>query len=172
MSGINLLISNYLHIHYLKLFEKLMPLEFKVNQDIFKSDAQALVNTVNCVGVMGKGLAKEFKKRYPEMFKDYRKKCENNQLKIGKLHLFKTLDHLIINFPTKIHWKHYSRLEWIEAGLQRFVKDYKNWNIESVAFPQLGTSHGRLDWVDVKPLMEEYLNPLEIKVEIYTNSII
>ena len=147
-----------------------MPIEYKMNQDIFKSDAEALVNTVNCVGIMGKGLAKEFKKRYPEMFKDYRKKCENNQIKVGKLDLFKTLDHLIINFPTKIHWKHHSRLEWIEAGLQYFEKNYKKWKIESVAFPQLGTSHGKLEWNAVKPLMEQYLDPLEIIVEIYTKS--
>ncbi|HEC39773.1 hypothetical protein LCGC14_0525690 [marine sediment metagenome] len=147
-----------------------MPIEFIVNQDIFKSEAEALVNTVNCVGIMGKGLAKEFKKRYPEMFKDYRKKCEKNQLKIGKIHLFKTLDHLIVNFPTKIHWKNDSRLEWIEAGLQYFVNNYKKWKIKSVAFPQLGTNHGKLDWSSVKPLMISYLEPLDIKVQIYTRS--
>ncbi|KKN49873.1 hypothetical protein LCGC14_0638380 [marine sediment metagenome] len=147
-----------------------MPIEYKVDQDIFKSDAEALVNTVNTVGIMGKGLAKEFKKRYPEMFKDYRKKCENNKLKIGKVDLFKTLDHLIVNFPTKIHWKNNSRLEWIEAGLQYFVNNYKKWKIKSVAFPQLGTNHGKLDWNSVKPLMISYLEPLSIKVQIYTRS--
>ena len=147
-----------------------MPIEYRVNQDIFKSKAEAIVNTVNCVGVMGKGLAKEFKKRYPIMYKDYRKKCENNQLYIGKLHIFKTLDHLIINFPTKIHWKNNSRLEWIEAGLKYFVKNYRKWKITSIAFPQLGTSHGKLSWNDVKPLMENYLDNLGISVEIYIKS--
>ncbi|MFW9874155.1 MAG: macro domain-containing protein [Candidatus Thorarchaeota archaeon] len=147
-----------------------MPIIYKINENIFKSEADALVNTVNCKGIMGKGLAKEFKERYPEMFKDYRKKCESNQLKIGKLHLFQTLDHLIINFPTKIHWKHYSRLEWIESGLLYFVNNYKKWNIKSVAFPQLGTSYGKLEWEVVKPLMENYLGPLDIEVEIYTKS--
>jgi len=147
-----------------------MPIEYKVNLDIFKSKAESIVNTVNCVGVMGKGLAKEFKKRYPEMYKEYRKKYENNQLKIGKLHIFKTLDHLIINFPTKMHWKNSSRIEWIEAGLNYFAKNYKKWNITSVAFPQLGTSHGKLNWNDVKPLMEKYLNSIDIDVEIYINS--
>ena len=147
-----------------------MPIEYKVDQDIFKSKADAITNTVNCVGIMGKGLAKEFKMRFPEMYKDYRKKCEKNQLKIGKLHVFKTLNRLIINFPTKQHWKHNSKLDWIEAGLKYFVKKYKKWHITSVAFPQLGTSHGKLNWNDVKPLMEKYLNSLDINVEIYVRS--
>lgn len=143
---------------------------YKKNQNIFKSKTDAIVNTVNCVGVMGAGLAKEFRKRYPEMFKDYRKKCEDNKIEIGKLSVFKTLDRLIINFPTKKHWKNNSRLEWIEAGLKYFVKNYKKWNITSVAFPQLGTSHGKLDWNDVRALMENYLNSLDINVEIFIKS--
>jgi len=142
-------------------------IEYKSNQDIFQSKADAIVNTVNCIGVMGAGLAKEFKKRYPEMYREYRKKYENNELKIGKLHVFRTIDKLIINFPTKIHWKDNSKLEWIEAGLKYFITNYKKWNITSVAFPQLGTSHGKLNWNDVKPIMEKYLNLLDINVEIY-----
>ena len=145
-------------------------IEYKLNQDIFKSKVDAIVNTVNCVGVMGAGLAKEFKERYPKMYREYRKKCENNKLKIGKLFVFRTINRLIINFPTKIHWKNSSKLEWIEAGLKYFVKNYKKWNIASVAFPQLGTSHGKLDWNNVRPLMENYLNSLDIDVEIFIKS--
>ncbi len=100
---------------------------------------------------------------------NYRKKCEKNQIEIGKLNVFKTLDRLIINFPTKKHWKNNSRLEWVEAGLKYFVKNYKKWNITSIAFPQLGTSHGKLDWNNVKPLMENHLNSLDINVEIFIN---
>lgn len=145
-------------------------IEYKSNQDIFKSKLDAIVNTVNCIGVMGAGLAKEFKKRYPEMYREYRKKCENKKLKIGKLHVFRPIDRLIINFPTKIHWKDNSKLEWIEAGLKYFITNYKKWNIKSVAFPQLGTSHGKLNWNDVKPIMEKYLKILDINVEIYVRS--
>ena len=104
-------------------------IEYKENKDIFESKTDAIVNTVNCVGVMGAGLAKEFKKHYPEMYKEYRKKCEKNEIEVGKLHIFKTLDRLIINFPTKKHWKNNSKLEWIEAGLKNFVKNYKKWNV-------------------------------------------
>ncbi len=147
-----------------------MSIEYKFNQDIFQSKTYAIVNTVNCVGVMGAGLAKEFKKRYPEMYKEYRKKCENNEIEIGKLHIFRTLDRLIINFPTKKHWKNNSNLEWIEAGLKNFVKNYKKWNIPSAAFPQLGTSHGKLDWNDVRFVMEKYLDSIDINVEIYVIS--
>ena len=142
-------------------------IEYKIGADIFKSKTDARVNTVNCMGVMGKGIAKEYKKRYPEMYKDYRKKCETGLLKIGKLHRFITFDGMIINFPTKKHWKNNSKLEWIQAGLEYFVRNYKKWNIKSVAFPQLGTSHGNLLWDDVRLLMEQYLEPLDLRVEIY-----
>lgn len=142
-------------------------IEYKEKQDIFDSKTDAIVNTVNCVGVMGAGIAKEFKIRYDEMYKDYRKKCENNKIKVGKLAVFRTLDRLIINFPTKKHWKNNSKLEWIEAGLKYFVDHYKKWSISSVAFPQLGTNHGKLNWDDVQPIMERYLKPLDITIEIY-----
>lgn len=142
-------------------------IQYREKESIFESKADALVNPVNCVGIMGAGLAKEFKKRYPKMFEQYHIKCEREELKIGKLDVFKTLDKVIINFPTKEHWKNRSKLEWIEAGLQDFVKRYKSWNINSIAFPQLGTGNGQLKWEDVKLLMERFLEPLEIKAEIY-----
>lgn len=143
---------------------------YKLNQDIFNSKSDAIVNTVNCVGVMGSGLAKKFKERYPVMYKEYRKKCEANKIQIGILHIFRTLKHSIINFPTKIHWKNNSKLEWIEAGLNYFVENYKKWSITSVAFPQLGTSNGKLDWGVVRPIMKKKLELINIKVEIYTCS--
>lgn len=123
------------------------------------------------MGVMGAGIAKSFKKRYPLMYKEYRSKCEEKKIKIGRLFLFKSLDRLIINFPTKIHWRNNSKLEWIELGLDYFVKNYHKWNIKSVAFPQLGCGHGELNWKDVKPIMEKYLKPLDLRVEIYIRRI-
>lgn len=154
-------------LNYNKRIKTIKLIKYKIGKDIFKSKTDAIVNTVNCVGVMGAGLAKEFKKRFPEMYKDYRKICKDGKLKIGKFHTFRTIDRLIINFPTKKHWKNNSKLEWIEAGLEHFVKSYKNWDISSVAFPQLGTNHGKLNWSDVKTIMEDYLNSLDIEVEIY-----
>lgn len=88
------------------------------------STAQTLVNTLNCVGVMGKGVAKEFKERDPEMFRAYKKICDAKLLAPGKLWLWRGRHGLVLNFPTKLHWRNPSRLEWIEAGLQKFVKSY------------------------------------------------
>ncbi len=144
-------------------------IEYKLNKNIFESKTDALVNPVNCQGIMGRGLAKEFKKRYPFMFLDYKNKCENNLVKIGKLERFATLDKTIINFPTKINWTMKSNLEWIELGLIYFVNNYKKWNIKSAAFPQLGCGMGGLEWDSVKSLMEKFLAPLDIRIEIYVN---
>ena len=90
--------------------------------NIFESNAQVLVNTVNTVGVMGKGLAKEFKRLYPNMFDNYQNYCDKDQLKIGKLHLYKTRNKQILNFPTKQNWRSASKLEYIESGLKSFIK--------------------------------------------------
>lgn len=124
-----------------------------VNQDIFKSPAQVLVNTVNTVGVMGKGIAKRYKEVYPEMYNQYRDLCENNLLQIGKLWLYKTDTKWVLNFPTKKHWRNPSKLEYIESGLQKFVSTYEEKKITSISFPQLGVGNGGLDWEkQVKPL--------------------
>lgn len=138
-----------------------------VKGDIFNSPAQVLVNTVNTVGVMGKGIALSFKKKYPEMFTTYRKACDKHQLIIGKLMLWYGPDHWILNFPTKEHWRNPSKMEYIEKGLMAFQRKYADYNITSIAFPKLGCGNGELDWKQVKPLMERYLKELPIDVYIY-----
>ena len=138
-----------------------------IEGDIFNSPAQVIVNTVNTVGVMGKGIALEFKKRYPDMFSSYRTVCEKKKLVIGKLLLWYAPDHWILMFPTKEHWRNPSKIEYIEKGLMAFVRKYADYNISSIAFPKLGCGNGELDWNMVQPLMEKYLSPLPIDVYIY-----
>ncbi|VDG17593.1 macro domain-containing protein [Lactiplantibacillus mudanjiangensis] len=139
-----------------------------MNSNLFDSPAKVLVNTVNTVGVMGKGIALNFKKMYPDMFKQYQKFCENGQLTVGKLWLYKTPNKWILNFPTKKNWRNKSKLSYIEAGLKKFVETYREKEITSIAFPQLGAGNGGLDWEnEVKPLMERYLGDLPIRVYIH-----
>src|SRR5437773_477164 len=109
-----------------------------VKGTLFESPAKTLVNTVNTVGVMGKGIAKRFKEIYPEMFSKYQHLCENKQLQIGKLWLYKTEHKWILNFPTKVHWRQPSRPEYIEEGLRAFAASYPTQGITSIAFPRLG----------------------------------
>lgn len=138
-----------------------------IQGNIFDSPAQVIVNTVNTVGVMGKGLALSFKQRYPEMFNRYRTACEKKQLTVGKLMLFYEPDHWILLFPTKENWRNPSKLEYLEKGLIKFVNTYADKNITSIAFPKLGCGNGELSWDEVKPLMEKYLKPLPIDIYIY-----
>ena len=142
-----------------------------IEGNIFDSPAQVIVNTVNTVGVMGKGLALSFKQRYPEMFKRYRKACEKNQLTIGKLMLFYEPDHWVLLFPTKENWRNPSKLEYLEKGLIKFANTYADKNITSIAFPKLGCGNGELSWDEVRPLMEKYLKPLPIDIYIYLGTI-
>lgn len=136
--------------------------------NLFESPARVLVNTVNTVGVMGKGIAKDFKAIYPEMFREYQGLCEEKKLTVGKLWLYKTSNKWILNFPTKTTWRQPSRIEYIESGLQAFVKGYAKHGITSIAFPPLGCGNGELNWEkQVRPLMEKYLNKLAIDVFIY-----
>ncbi|HCT64530.1 MAG TPA: Appr-1-p processing protein [Lachnospiraceae bacterium] len=128
---------------------------------VFNSNAKTLVNTVNCFGVMGAGIALEFKLRYPEMFIKYQEMCKNGEYKVGRPKLHKLEEIQILNFPTKNHWKAPSKLEWIEEGMKYFSLNYKEANINSIAFPKLGTSNGGLKWDTVKPIMEKYLGELE-----------
>lgn len=140
-----------------------------VSGNLFESPAQILVNTVNTVGVMGKGIAKEFKAIYPEMFDKYRELCEENKLDIGQLWLYKTPNKWILNFPTKKHWRYPSKTEYIEAGLRKFIEVYSKWGVHSVAFPPLGCGNGELDFdTQVKPLMEKYLKNLPVYSFIYS----
>ncbi|HWA18753.1 MAG TPA: macro domain-containing protein [Devosia sp.] len=134
---------------------------------ILESTAQTVVNTVNCVGVMGKGLAQAFKAREPSMFIAYKSICERGLLEPGKLWLWQGSDQWILNFPTKKHWRHPSRLEWVEAGLQKFVAEYASRGITEISFPRLGCGNGNLDWNDVRPLMARYLEPLDIPVYVH-----
>lgn len=138
-----------------------------VTTTLFDSPAQTLVNTVNTVGVMGKGVAAEFRHRYPEMFRRYRELCEERQLDIGKLYLYRTPNKWVLNFPTKKHWRNPSRIEYIEAGLQKFVDTYTVSGITSISFPQLGCGNGNLPWSMVRPVMEKYLRSLPIPVYIH-----
>lgn len=133
-----------------------------INGDMFSSPAQVLVNTVNTVGVMGKGVALTFKKIYPDMYDQYKIFCDNRQLTIGKLQLYKTPGKWILNFPTKENWRNPSKLEYIEAGLKKFSNTYKEKGIKSIAFPMLGCGNGGLDFeTQVKPLMDKYLSSLD-----------
>lgn len=122
--------------------------------DIFQSKAQTLVNTVNCVGIMGKGLALEFKKRFPDMFKDYAERCTRGEVRLGKPYVYKSLlPPWIINFPTKEHWRSVSNLQDITRGLDYLVNHYKEWGITSLAVPPLGCGEGQLEWRIVGPTL-------------------
>ena len=136
---------------------------------IFDSNAQTLVNTINCVGVMGKGIALEFKNKYPAMFDKYKSFCDKGVFKPGVLWIYKAEDgKWILNFPTKVDWRNPSEMSYIEAGLQKFVEIWKEKNITSIAFPLLGCSNGGLNPDEVIPIMEKYLNQCEgLDVTIY-----
>ncbi|GLR49218.1 macro domain-containing protein [Shinella yambaruensis] len=138
-----------------------------LESSVFESPAQTLVNTVNVVGVMGKGIAKEFKSRYPAMFKEYRHLCDSRDLKVGNLHLWRDKTRWVLNFPTKTTWKLPSKMEYVEVGLQKFVSTYKDLGITSISFPPLGCGNGNLDWQAVKPLMVDYLSKIDIPVYIH-----
>jgi len=136
--------------------------------DLFQARAQTLVNTVNCVGVMGKGLALEFKKRFPANFEDYAKRCEHKHVRLGEPYLFRDPSRrLIVNFPTKDHWRSPAKLSDIERGLEYFTRHFAGWGIESIAFPALGCGNGGLEWSKVGPLMYGKLHQLPIEIEVY-----
>ena len=141
-------------------------MEVKIG-NIFESKCSAIVNTVNCVGVMGKGIALEFKKKYPEMYIDYVERCKYGKVRTGTPYVFHSGDTIIINFPTKDHWRSPSRLSFVVEGLDWFVTNYKKYGITSVAFPPLGCGNGGLAWEVVGPIMYQKLKGLPIRVEIY-----
>lgn len=127
--------------------------------DLLAEDAEALVNTVNCVGVMGRGIALQFKKAFPENFRRYATACKQREVQPGRMFVFETRQptnpRYIINFPTKRHWRGKSRIEDIEAGLLALVEVIRQYGIRSVAVPALGSGLGGLDWRDVRPRIEE-----------------
>ncbi len=140
-----------------------------VNGNIFNTQLQTVVNTVNCVGVMGKGIALVFKLRYPNMFDIYANHCKNGNISIGKLWLYKGEKNapLVLNFPTKFHWKYPSKMEYLEKGLIKFCETYKEQGITSIAFPLLGAHNGGLDKEEVLTIMLKYLEKCDIPIEIY-----
>lgn len=136
--------------------------------DILQSPARVLVNAVNTVGVMGKGVARDFKLCFPEMFEDYREQCEQGNFGIGQLMLHRSAHKWVLNFPTKEHWRSASQLNDIELGLQAFVGLYSQMGITAASFPRLGCGAGGLDWErEVRPLMEAYLHRLPIAIYVH-----
>ncbi|RUO56260.1 macro domain-containing protein [Pseudidiomarina homiensis] len=143
--------------------------------DILRADVEAIVNTVNCVGVMGRGIALQFKKAWPANFEAYAMACKNNQIKPGQMFVFETGQlanpRFIINFPTKRHWRGASRLEDIDAGLQALVAEIKRLNIGSIAIPPLGAGLGGLDWDVVRERIEAAMRPLsEVEILVFEPS--
>jgi O-acetyl-ADP-ribose deacetylase (regulator of RNase III)/uncharacterized protein YwgA len=136
--------------------------------DLFESQCQTLVNTVNTVGIMGKGIALEFKKRFPDMFEDYVKRCIEGKVKLGEPYLYKRLTPpWILNFPTKGHWRSVSNILDIVKGLKYLEQHYKEWGITSIALPPLGCGHGQLEWKIVGPTLYRHMKRLDIPVELY-----
>lgn len=131
--------------------------------NMFSESAEALVNTVNCVGVMGRGVALQFKKRFPENFKAYEKACARKEVVPGKMFVFETgalFPRIIINFPTKRHWRQGSRMEDIDTGLADLVRVLREYRVSSVAVPPLGCGLGGLDWNVVRPKIEAALDSI------------
>ncbi|MDQ1139522.1 macro domain-containing protein [Pedobacter agri] len=135
--------------------------------NIFTTNCTTIVNTVNCVGVMGAGIAYECRLRYPEMYEKYQTLCKNNLLQIGTLWIYKASNKNILNFPTKIDWKQPSKIEYLEKGLEKFVDTYKEKEITSIAFPLLGASHGGMTQEQSLSTMKRYLSSCDIDIEIW-----
>ena len=139
---------------------------------LLQSNAFALVNTVNTVGVMGRGIALQFKNEFPHNYAVYREACKNHQLETG--HLLTVMDtspllgeRLIINFPTKTHWRLSSEYPYIEQGLKALTLLIANEKIKSIALPALGCRNGGLDWITVKDMISKYLCPLDAAIEVF-----
>jgi O-acetyl-ADP-ribose deacetylase (regulator of RNase III) len=136
--------------------------------DLFESRAQTLVNAVNCVGVMGKGIAEQFKRRFPAMFEDYKRRSKRKEVRLGEPYLYRDSSGVqIVNFPTKGHWRSPSRLADVEHGLDYLAKHAAEWGITSLALPALGCGNGGLEWSEVGPLIHRKLNELPIDIELY-----
>ena len=147
----------------------------KQKGDLLKEKVQAYVNTVNCVGIMGKGIALQFKMTYPDNYKQYKKACDKGEVRPGKMFITQINDifepKFVINFPTKTHWKAKSKLEYIEKGLTDLVKEITKKNIKSIVIPPLGCGQGGLNWNEVRPLIEDRLSALEdVDVILYAPS--
>ncbi len=147
-----------------------MPVVVVRGGDLFKSQAQTLVNAVNCVGVMGKGIALEFKKRFPAMYSDYVERCRSGRMQPGRPYLYMPEERAakwILNFPTKHHWRDQSSFIDIIAGLMYLEDLHKIWGVKSLAVPALGTGLGGLEWKEVEAIMVNHFKYYGIPVEIY-----
>lgn len=140
--------------------------------NLIASDAEAIVNTVNCVGVMGKGIALQSKKAFPQNYDAYAKACMQGEIELGKMFVFETKQMLgpkyIINFPTKQHWKDRSRYADIAIGLNALAKVIRQFNVKSIAIPPLGSGLGGLDWKRVRPMIQDALYQFsEVEVNLF-----
>ena len=141
-----------------------------VSGDLFSSGSEALVNAVNTVGVMGGGIAAQFKQKYPEYFLDYKVACKANAVKIGRCYVYVTpleQPRYIVSLPTKAHWRNASVLADVETALQHLRWVVLGCGIESIAIPALGCGLGGLEWEDVKPLIRECLFDLDCDIKVY-----
>ena len=140
----------------------------EIKGNIFTTKAQVIVNTVNCVGVMGAGIALEFRLRKPEMYRKYKQFCKDGKLSPGTLWLYKDSQPWVLNFPTKKDWKHPSRIEYLDKGLKKFVSTYREKGIESIAFPMLGADKGGISTDDSREIIRRRLSSLnDLNIEIY-----
>ena len=145
--------------------------------DMFETQAQAIINTVNCVGIMGKGVALEFKNRWKDNFKQYKKACDEEKVTTGTMFVVENEKYnellnevydyqYLINFPTKQHWRSKSKIEYITEGLDDLKKQIEQYNIKSIVIPPLGCGNGQLDWMEVKPIIKDTLSGLDDSVDI------
>ncbi|UOE47887.1 macro domain-containing protein [Mucilaginibacter sp. SMC90] len=140
--------------------------------NLLEDQAEALVNTVNCSGVMGKGIALAFRKAFPDNYALYRAACVAGELQVGKLWVVSGFNLIygqktIINFPTKKHWRDPSQYGWIEAGLMALAVYLEINPANSLAMPALGCGNGGLDWSKVKPMIEKYLSGINLDIRVY-----
>lgn len=145
-------------------------IEYRVG-NLLEDPSEALINTVNTVGVMGKGIALQFKQAFPDVFREYDKACKNGEVQVGKMHVVPTNSLVgpkyVINFPTKKHWKEKSKMNYITEGLNDLKNVIEELEIHSIALPPLGCGNGGLDWKSVKPLIEETFHESPVKVHVY-----
>ena len=140
----------------------------EIRADIFSLDVQTLVNTVNCKGAMGRGIALEMKKRFPKMFEHYKRYCDNGDLRPGMTLPYRPdTGQWILNMAIKDHWKDPARMEWIERCLEKFSNYYQHLGITSVAFPHMGRANGWLPWPPLLALMRQYLLPIGESIDVY-----
>lgn len=151
---------------------RLTMIHYKTNENILESNAKVLVNPVNCVGVMGKGLALQFKNKFPDYFDYYKEQCKVGRVRIGSVNIYRRNRHIkfgkefIVSFPTKYHWKEKSKLENLEKSLSALKNFCLGFKIETIAIPKLGCGEGGLDWKDVKPIIENEFKDFE-NIEVY-----